>query len=515
MPRTGADLLVETLVDNGIDTCFANPGTTEMHLLTAMTHNRALAMHLCLFEGVATGAADGYARMSGKPAATLLHLGPGLANGVANLHNAKKADTPVFNVIGEHAIDHIRHNAPLTSDIEGIARPVSRYVETARSADEIGDIAASMLADMAGPEGGIGTLVAPNDVVWSETSASATRKNALPRPEIDRSVVGKAIETLRNGETSALVIGAPFISARSAYLSDAISRATGCTVLAEAAVARMQRGDGTPALERIPFHVDLAVKRLKDIRSVVLAGARDPVAFFAYPGRPSRLLPDGAEVLTLSAPRADLETALEAIAAELGVTAGEPQAKERPALPPSGAITPESLGQLLANRLPDNAIVVDESITSGAHLYPMCAAAGAHDWLTNRGGSIGFSLPVAVGCAVACPDRKVITLTGDGSAFYTLQALWTMARSSLDILVIIMANRSYRILNNEMSNIGAGAPDADSAPMISLTDPEPDWVSLARGHGVEAKRVETTDEFASAFDAFASLRGPRLIEAVL
>jgi len=515
MPRNGADSLAQTLADLGIDTCFANPGTTEMHLLAAFGREQRITSHLCLFEGVATGAADGFARMAGRPAVTLLHLGPGLANGMANLHNARKAATPLLNVVGEHAGYHTSFDAPLTADIEGMARPVSDWVATAGSAEDLPRLAAEMVAFARGPEGRVATLAVPNDAAWTalpeDPEAAAPAALPLPAPTVE--ALTAAAAALKPG--AALILGAAHITARAARLATAIAATTGCEVLTEAAVARMTRGGGVPALRRIPFHVDAATEALAHVTTAVLAGARDPVAFFAYPGRPSRLLPEAAEVLTLSPPLADLDAVLETLAAALGVMVAEDIAPPLPPRPQAGPITPESLAGVVANALPAHAIVVDESITSGAHLFPACAGAGPHDWINNRGGSIGYSMPVAVGAAVACPDRKVICLTGDGSAFYTLQALWTMARSRLDVTVIVLANRRYNILANETSKIGAGAPGPATMPLMSLEDPAPDWVKLAEGHGVAAERVGDAAALDAALRAALAAPGPRLIEAML
>lgn len=510
MTRTGADLLAQTLTLNGIDTCFANPGTTEMHLLAALGATPGMRLQLCLFEGVATGAADGYARMSGKPAAVLLHLGPGLANGMANLHNARKADTPVFVMVGEHATYHLAHDAPLTADIAGMAATVSESVRTPQTADAVGAEAGALLAGA----GGVATMILPNDVAWSPTEAEPKRIAARPAPGYDQAALNDALALLR-APGGALILGAPVITRRMAALATAIGTATGCTVLTEAAVSRMERGGETPALSRVPFHVDFATVALKDLRGAVLVGARAPVAFFAYPDRPSALLPEGAEVLPLCAPRGDVEGALAALAAALQV---EPSTATHPAIPgydAAGPITPESLAAVVASHLPEGAIVVDESITSGAHLFALCGRGPRHDWLNNRGGSIGYSFPVAVGAATACPDRPVLCLTGDGSAFYTLQALWTMAREKLDITVLVMANRSYRILANESSKIGAGAPTDTTLPLMSLSDPAPDWVKLAEGHGVAARSVDTAGGLAEALAEAFGTPGPRLIEVRL
>lgn len=509
MTRTGADLLAETLVQNGVDTCFANPGTTEMHLLAALGNNPRVALHLCVFEGVATGAADGYARMTGRPAAALLHLGPGFANGMANLHNARKAGSRVINIVGEHATYHLAHDAPLTADIEGMAVTVSASVATPQNADDVGKMTAGVLGDIAG--GGIGTLVVPNDVAWTETTAPPEGAATATAPGFAQEALDNAVRAL-TAAGGVLLFGAPFVTRRMTELVRAIGETTGCRTFSEQAVSRMERGGGIPSVPRLPFHVDPATEALTGAETAVLVGARDPVAFFAYPGRPSRLLPEGARTVELCPPGGDTEAALEALADAVGATPAPFVPEPLPAFDPVAAITADTLGQVVAARLPERAIVVDESITNGLPLYQLCGHAAAHDWINNRGGSIGYSTPVATGAAIACPDRKVLCVTGDGSALYTLQSLWTMAREGLDITVLILANRSYRILANESAKIGAGEPTDATLPLMTLENPAPNWVKLAEGQGVAARSVATAGELSSAIaDAFGT-PGPHLIE---
>lgn len=511
----GAEALISTLVDAGVDTCFTNPGTTEMHLVAALAGEPRMKSCLCLFEGVATGAADGYARMARRPAATLLHLGPGLANGLANLHNARKAATPVFNIVGEHATWHRELGAPLAADIEGLAAPVSRWVGTADAASDVSGLARQALALIGDGQGGVATLVVANDAAWNETNAVEPEAQACAAAAPDLPDLQTAAEALKAGRSSLLLLGGTFITRKAAELAHSIRRKTGCRVMAEAAVARMQRGGGTPMIELLPFHVDAATKSLSDVETAVLAGARDPIAFFAYPGRDSRLLPDGTNVLAAGTAEHDLEAVLEDLDARLGgrTTVVEPDGGLRET--PSGPLDLKSLAAAIAVTLPDNAIIVDESITSGAHIYSMTAAAASHDWIKNRGGSIGYSMPVSVGCAVACPDRRVVCLVGDGSAGYTLQALWTMARYGLDITVVVLANRSYRILQNEMSKIGAGEPGPAALELMTIDHPRMDWCRLAEGQGVRARSAATAQDLAAELSASYRTEGPTLIEASL
>lgn len=510
----GADVLAGVLAQNGIDTCFANPGTTEMHLVAAMTGTHGIANHLCLFEGVASGAADGFYRMSRRPAATLLHLGPGLANALANQHNARKAASAAINVVGEHALYHIAHDAPLTSDIATLAGPMSKCVTTLEAPAQIAAQTSAMLSEIQSGLPGVGTLIVPNDVAWAEaTPGNAPPVKIAPRAVPDDSTVEAAARALTQ-PGAGLILGAPFITARALELAHAICARTGAKLLGEAATARTAHGGGLPNLSRIPFQIDAALSALSELRSVVMAGARSPVAFFAYPGRPSELLPDACERATLCAPEDDLEAALDALAQAVGAKPAKPAFDPLPPLPGAEAITAETLGAVVANTLPEGAIVVDESVTNGLHLYSNCGNSPvAHDWINNRGGSIGYSMPVAIGAAVACPDRPVIVVSGDGSASYTPQSLWTMARSGLNVKVVILSNRRYRILANEMSKIGAGEPDAASDPLLSLDQPPIGWGELARSYGVEALAAGNAQELAQAMSRALATEGPVLIEA--
>ncbi|MDQ2094976.1 acetolactate synthase large subunit [Rhodalgimonas zhirmunskyi] len=512
----GADALAQVLAQNGVDTCFANPGTTEMHMVQALTGRHGIKNHLCLFEGVASGAADGYARMARRPAATLLHLGPGLANALANLHNARKASTPVLNLVGEHALDHIAHNAPLTSDIATLAAPMSKSVVTLTETSQIAAQTRQILTDMQTGTPGVGTLIVPNDVAWGQAAPGNVPPVDLPPLALpDDRTVEAAAKALKS-DGAMLILGHPFITARMQELAYAICTATGATLMGEAATARTARGAGLPNLPRIPFQIDAALAHLKDVRQAVLAGAKAPVAFFAYPERPSALLPPACTETTLCTADDNLEGALEALAEAVGAKPVKADPGQLPAAPGEQAIDAEILGAAVANALPEGAIVIDESVTNGLYLYANGGTSPvAHDWINNRGGSIGYSMPVAIGAAVACPDRPVIVVTGDGSASYTPQSLWTMARSGLNITVVVLANRRYKILANEMSKIGAGEPDEGSDPLLSLDQPPIDWSALSKGYGVPATRVETGAALMQQIRRAVAEPGPSLIEAVM
>jgi len=513
---TGAEVLVRTLVACGVDTCFTNPGTSEMHFVAALDRVDGMRAVLALFEGVATGAADGYARMSGRPASTLLHLGPGLGNGLANLHNAHRALSPVVNIVGEHGTNHRRFDPPLNSDIEGLARLYSSWVRTVESSAETGAAAADAVAAALTPPGRISTLILPADAAWTE----APRRAAAPQPvaaraRVEDGRVRAAADALRKGH-AALILNGPMLRTAPLETCGRIAAATGAELLAPTQVPRLERGAGRVFVDRIPYVIDAALKRLHHLQRVVIVNARQPVAFFAYPDKPSLLLPPGCEVLTLADAAEDGVDAVERLADLIGAHKYEP-AREPLALPasPAGPITLPGVAAVIAAQLPDGAIVIDESITSGRGLLPATRNSRPHDWLTNPGGSIGTGMPLAIGAAVACPERKVVCLESDGSGMYTVQSLWTMARENLDIAVVLFNNRTYEILKGEFKYVGAGTAGQKALDMLEIGRPNLDWVALANGQGVAAARIETLDALARELGAAVRERGPRLIEVVL
>ena len=514
----GAESLVRTLVDADVNVCFTNPGTSEMHFVAALDRVEGMRCVLGLFEGVVTGAADGYYRIAGKPASTLLHLGPGLGNGLANLHNARRARSGIVNIIGEHATYHIEHDAPLTSDIEGVARPMSNWVKTSKSAATLaGDAAEAVTVARTAP-GNIATLIVPADNQWNEASGAARVQAPTARQQVGNDAVVSAAKVLRAGGKSALLLlGGVAVTGRALELAGRIAAKTGCALSAEYANARLERGAGRVTLPRIPYVVDVATKALKNVRQLVLVGADVPVAFFAYPNKPSVLTPPDCEVTRLASVEQDLEHALEALASELDALHTPPAHVASPSRPevPRGPITQEGIAAILGAYMPENAIVVDEAITTGRGFASLTAGAPPHDWLSIMGGAIGFALPCSVGAAIAAPNRKVVTLEGDGSAMYTLQALWTMAREQLDVTILVFANRSYQILRGELAGVGAGEPGKRATDMLTIDRPDLDWVGLAKAQGVDASRASTLEELEKRFKYAIASSGPYLIEVVL
>ena len=514
----GAESLVRTLMASGVNVCFTNPGTSEMHFVAALDKLPGMRCVLGLFEGVVTGAADGYYRMQGTPAATLLHLGPGLGNGLANLHNAKKAGSGIVNIVGEHARAHVALDAPLTADIEGIARPMSHWVRTATSPADVAPAGAAAVAAARSAPGQIATLILPADTAWGEagTSAVAITGAAAPAPrqQVDAAATRAAADALRSGAPAALLLGGVGVHDKALLWAGRIAAKTGCKLLGEFNNARLERGAGRVAVQRVPYGVEQAVALLQGLRHIVLAGAKPPVSFFAYPGKPGLLADPGCAFTELATVAQDIEAALEALADELGArhTAPAHVARHEPPALVHGAVTLSGVAAVIGALLPAGAIVVDEAVSSGRSFAAQSTHAAPHDWLASMGGSIGFGLPVAVGAALACPGRPVLALEGDGSAMYTLQALWTMARESLPVTVLIFANRAYNILRGEFANVGAGAPGQRATDMLTLDRPALDWCALARGHGVEAAQASDLDSLARLLRRGLASGAPNLIE---
>jgi acetolactate synthase-1/2/3 large subunit len=511
----GAESLVRTLVAGGVEVCFTNPGTSEMHFVASL--DRVPGMHsiLCLFEGVAAGAADGYGRMAAKPAATLLHTGPGLANGLANFHNARKAHTPIVNIVGNQATAHQRYDAPLSSDVEAFARPVSGWLRSATDAKAVAADAVDALAAATDPPGRIATLILPADCAWNAAESAATPRPAAPRQPPSQRAVDAARAALTSGEPAVMLLTGQALLERGLELAGRIAAATGARLLSQTFNARLQRGAGRVPVDALPYFAESAVAALAGVRHLILVGAQPPVSFFAYPETPSWLTPEGCRIHTLAAPADDAEAALAALADAVGAGERAALAQERvETLPPTGELSAESVHRSLAALLPEHAIVSDEAITCGFGMIHHTRGAAPHDWLQLMGGAIGQGLPLATGAAVACPDRKVIALEGDGSALYTIQALWTQAREGLDVTNIVFANRRYAILEIELERVGA-SPGPQARRNYSIGEPALDFVALARGLGVPAARVTSADDFNRRFAAAMSEPGPYLIEVPL
>jgi len=510
----GAEALLRTLVASGVDTCFMNPGTSEMHFVAALDHVPEMRGVLGLFEGVATGAADGYARMAGRPAAVLLHLGPGLGNGLANLHNARKGFVPIVNIVGDHATYHKQYDAQLESDIETVARNVSSWVRTSSSTEQLAADAAEAVAVAVGPPGQVATLILPADVSWSDGGAVASPVAPAGRAAVDSGAADAVAKLLRSGEAVGLFLGGAALGARGVEAAQRIAAATGAKVLAETFPTRIERGGGLPEIERLAYLAEFAAMQLQGLQHLVVVDSKAPVSFFAYPGKESYLVPDGCEVHELAGRADDAEAALEALADALDAPARVPADGSMPGRP-TGPLTAMTMATAVGALLPEGAIVSDEAQTSGLFNPGTTAGGPRHSWLCLTGGAIGQGLPVATGAAVACPDRRVLALQADGSALYTIQSLWTQAREGLDVTTVIYNNRSYSVLNMELGRVGADGGGPKAQAMLDLHRPDIDFVKIAEGLGVPATRAETSEEFTEQLERALAEPGPSLIDAIV
>lgn len=512
----GAQSLVRTFVNAGVKVCFTNPGTSEMHFVAALDTEDRMRCVLGLFEGVVTGAADGYARMAGKPACTLLHLGPGLANGLANLHNARRAFSPIVNVVGEHATFHRHLDAPLTSNIQGFADPVSGWVKVSESASSVAADGAAAVQAAFGPPGQIATLILPADTAWDEPAEPASPLAPRTAPSTDEPAITAAAEALRSGESCALLVNGAGTTEAGLDLLGKLASHCDVKIFADTFVARIAGGAGRLPLPRLPYFAEQAEEALAGVKHLILVDTKAPVSFFAYPGRPSELTPPGADVIQLSRIGDDSLPALAALVAATGAQSASPGVPglKRPALA-DGPLTPAGIAQSLAALLPDNAVLVNEAATSGFALSQFLATSAPHDMLNLTGGAIGMGLPAALGAAVACPDRRTVALQADGSAMYTIQALWSMAREGLDVTTIIFANRKYAILQMEFMRVGAHNPGPKAMDMLDLSRPDLNFVDLAKGMGVPGVQATDAATFNAALAESFATPGPFLIEALV
>jgi len=512
----GAENLFNTLIEAGVEVCFANPGTSEMQLVSAIGNSSGMRAVLCLFEGVVSGAADGYGRMADKPALTLLHLSSGFANSMANQHNAKRGHVPLVNMVGDHATYHLQYDAPLTADVRAHCELASSWVGISSSADQLAETGAQAVQAALQGNGQIASFIAPANHTWETAKTPAPALTVPTAQKVSDEAIESAVAALRSGEPAALYLGGRALRADALELAGRVAGATGARLLCETFPARLQRGAGRVRVARTPYFAEQALESLQDFRQVIVVGSKPPVSFFAYPGKPSWLLPEHCAVTNLASADQDLLDALARLADRLGAShAAETISAAGTINAPAGLLTPMAIGQSLSRWMPENSIVADEANTCALSIFASTEHAEPHDWLTLTGGAIGIGLPLALGAAIACPERKVVALQADGSAMYTLQALWSMVREETDVTVVIMNNRSYAILNIELARVGAGQPTPKTLSMLSLANPAINWVELAQSMGMFASRADSAEEFDAQFSAAMSQRGPRLIEAMV
>lgn len=509
---TGAESLIRTLIASDVDTCFANPGTTEIEFVVALDKVEGMRCVLGMAEGIVTGCADGYSRMAGKPAMTLLHCGPGFANGIANLHNARRANSPMVNVVGDQATYHRPFDPPLTADTEGLARTVSHWVRTSSLAKQLASDSAEAVEAARTHPGQIATLIVPADVAWSEASGPAAPLAVPLRHQVAPEVLKTVARVLRSGKPAILFLNGQALSEPGLIAAHRIAHATGAKLRGPTHVPRMARGRGRVPVDRTPYVFDTALQAFAGLKNAILVGAKQPAGFFAYPGKPSLVTPKDCAMHVLCRPDQDAVAALQALADEIGAPRVVPIKEEGPKPEiVTGPFDSKAFGMTLSALLPENAIVCDDAVTSGRAIFPATFNAAPHDWIQSTGGAIGHGFPCATGAAIACPDRKVVCLQADGAGMFTLQALWTQAREKLDVVNVVFANRVYKILYGELRTGGA-IPGRASDTFFDIGHPDLEWVGLAKSMGVEAASVETIEEFADTFRAACGRQDPFLIE---
>lgn len=513
----GATALIETLADCGVELCFANPGTSEMHLVQALDSVPSIKSVLALFEGVCTGAADGYARMTGKPAATLLHLGPGMANGIANLHNARRANSPMINIIGNHPNFHIGFDAPLTSDIETLARNFSCWIKScsteATLAQDGADAFTASLRQSSGSTGQIATLIMGADAAWGNSSGPVTPNSIPTRSRIDEQALEKIAPLLSKGGNNMLLLEHHATDPAALALASKIASKTGCRLMTGTFPGRVDGGPGCVAVERLPYFPEQILKTLDGVENLILVGGQIPASFFAYQGIPGQLIPKGCTVNRLSAIEEDSIDALARLVERLGAeNEAITQFEKMEIGKPSGELDTKSIIQSVAATMPENLIVATDS-GGGNAAYPYCQNSATNSWLSLTGGAIGQGGPCATGAALACPDRPVLAMLGDGGAAYTNQSFWTQAREGLNITTVIFANRSYNILNVEYARLGVTEVGDIAASLFDIGNPEINWVDMAKSFGVPGATADTAEELCKLLEESYETPGPFLIQA--
>jgi acetolactate synthase-1/2/3 large subunit len=508
--------LVKTLLAQGVEVCFTNPGTSEMHMVAALDRNPKMRSVLCLFEGVASGAADGYARMADKPASTLLHLGPGLANGLANLHNARRAKQPVVNIVGDHSRDHLKLDAPLTSDIEGFCAPVSRWTGRVPDPESVSTMAVEAVRQSYGPEPGVASLILPADCAWSDQEPDVIEKQEMPgRETISSAHIAEAANRIKAAKNPILYLGDLACREDGLAAAGRIAAKLGCRVIMETFATRISRGSNRFSAHRLSYFGEAATEDMKDCDLLMIAGSKAPVSFFAYPDVPSELTPEGADVFMLGGVETNTIQGLSDLADALD-SPEKPELAQRanaPELDRDQPLNPGFVGLSMLRHMPEGSVICDDATTSGLGVFPWLENGPDHEWLCLTGGAIGIGMPLAVGAALGAPDQQIFALCGDGAGAYTLQALWTQAREKQNVINVVFANHSYLILNFELDRVGAGTPGPAAQAMLDLSNPKMDWVKLGEGFGVPSVHTSTAGEFDDAMVHALATPGPHLIVA--
>ncbi len=514
-PMMGAQWMLKSAAAAGIEVCFANPGTTELPFVAAMDRATEIRPLLGLFEGVCSGAADGYYRIRRKPAMTLTHLGPGFANAIANFHNARRARSAIFNVIGEHMSWHVAADPPLASDIESLARPVSAGVWRADTPATLHNATVGALQGLQ-QRGGIQTLILPMDLQEDPVQHSiAAPVAAQAAADYDAAAVATVAADITAGRKVLLYLGADALGEAALRRLARLAALPNVELVGETFPAASEHGRGLPAIKRLVALAEKAHPYLLGFERVAVLAAEPPVAFFGARGLPSHL-GDPARMATVCGPGGRVAEALEELLARVRPAAAPASTVQRVSDTDLGeSLTPESASRVVAAHLPANAIVSAEGATLGFPFNALASQAERHTTIVLTGGAIGQGLPSAFGASVAAPDRKVVALQSDGSALFTIQALWSMAREGSDVVVILASNQRYNILINEMSRNGYALTSPPVRDLLNLARPAVDWQALSTSFGVPSNRVESVSALRRAFQAALAERGPRLIEVVL
>jgi len=513
----GAQAFFKVLLDGGVDTIFGCPGTSEMQIIQELGQTNVHAV-LGLQENVVTGMAHGYGVMTGKPSLSLLHVACGISNGLANMHNGRRAGAPMVvfagGVAANHEVNNPEHQMLLRP--QQIAAAATDWQREALTSDLLADCAAEALQVANTGYGKVAMVFGPAQTFWEEaTILEDQTRPPIPPRRVSASTIKEIAESIQSGKKTCLLLGGHALREEALEVAGRISAATGAELWQDYIVARLQRGAGRVPVKRIPYVVEAGVEALKDFEQIVLVGNQIPIPTFSYKGKPLTKVPEGCAIKTLGTTECDLLQALTDLADAVNAPAKAPVHQDRAkGVAPTGVLNEAAICQSIVAAMPDNVIVVDEGNMESFNFPELTAGAAPHDFMqAPTGGAIGAGASVAIGASVAAPDRKVVCLEGDFSLNLNIMSLWTMAKQNSNICLVIMNNGGSQALRMELARVRPGDETDKALDMLLIRDPEIDYVKIAEGNGLSATRATTAEEFHQQFVAAMKKKGPHVIDA--
>ena len=513
----GAAAFFKSIVDNGIDTIFACPGTSEMQVVDEVGYSN-LRVVLCLFENSVTGMADGYARMLDKPALGMVHVTCGLTNALANMHNARIANSRMI-IFGGGV--HVAHevNEPVHSMLQRqpyVAQIAAQCVIEARSPDQLAAAATQALKASNDGAGKIVYVYGPNNAVWGESSFQGKlTSSAEQRQRVSTATISSIADTLKAGKKTAFILDNLALREEGLEILGRIAEGAGGRLFREWLPSRIAMGAGRVRTETLPYGGAEGRELLSEFDQIVLVGAKIPVCPFSYENQPWVKIPENCNVHTLATADHDILAALEELATQLDLPEkASNRYNRKPGEPPTGPLSGNSIVQSLSILMPADSIVLDEAMLENVMFPLLMDGAAPFDFMAAcPGGAIGAGPPVACGAAIACPNRKVILLEGDFSLMQGNTALWSMAQHNLDICVINYNNEGSASLSTELARVRQGEAQPKSIELLRIRKPTIDYAAMAESMGVPASRAETAEEFHLQLTKAMSTKGPHFIDA--